>query len=140
MDGTFYLGNQLIEGSLDFLQALKRTGRSCLFLTNNSSKSASFYQDKLERMNVRAPFRRVLTSGQAPDAWYGAEVIRQMIEFAQGAIEILPGGGVTPDNAARILARTGCTEIHASASETRNGRKTTSAARVAAIRQAISDW
>ena len=65
MDGTFYLGNQLIEGSLDFLAALRRTGRQCLFLTNNSSKSASFYQRKLERMGVPAEFRNVLTSGQA---------------------------------------------------------------------------
>lgn len=65
MDGTFYLGNQLIEGSLDFLAALGRTGRQCLFLTNNSSKSAAFYEKKLERMGVPAEFRRVLTSGQA---------------------------------------------------------------------------
>ena len=65
MDGTFYLGNQLIEGSLDFLAALKSTGRKCLFLTNNSSKSASFYQEKLSRMGVQEEFRNVLTSGQA---------------------------------------------------------------------------
>lgn len=65
MDGTFYLGNQLIEGSLDFLEALGRTGRECLFLTNNSSKSASFYKEKLERMGVPERFRNVLTSGQA---------------------------------------------------------------------------
>ena len=65
MDGTFYLGNQLIEGSLDFLQALHDTGRQCLFLTNNSSKSASFYQEKLARMGVPEEFRHVLTSGQA---------------------------------------------------------------------------
>ena len=65
MDGTFYLGNQLIEGSLDFLEALRRTGRQCLFLTNNSSKSASFYQQKLGRMGVPEAFRNVLTSGQA---------------------------------------------------------------------------
>ena len=65
MDGTFYLGNQLIPGSLDFLAALERTGRQCLFLTNNSSKSAAFYQKKLERMGVPPQFRNVLTSGQA---------------------------------------------------------------------------
>ena len=62
MDGTFYLGNQLIDGSLDFLDALGRTGRQCLFLTNNSSKSAEFYR---QRMGVPAQFRNVLTSGQA---------------------------------------------------------------------------
>lgn len=65
MDGTFYLGNRLIDGSLDFLDALARTGRQCLFLTNNSSKSAAFYRDKLARMGVPEAFRRVLTSGQA---------------------------------------------------------------------------
>ena len=65
MDGTFYLGDRLIDGSLDFLEALRRTGRTNLFLTNNSSKSASCYEEKLQRMGVDAPFRRVLTSGQA---------------------------------------------------------------------------
>ena len=65
MDGTFYLGNQLIEGSLDFLDKLKKTGRQCLFLTNNSSKSASFYKEKLKKMGVPEEFRNVLTSGQA---------------------------------------------------------------------------
>jgi hydroxymethylpyrimidine pyrophosphatase-like HAD family hydrolase len=59
MDGTFYLGNQLIDGSLDFLDALKRTGRQCLFLTNNSSKSASFYKEKLKKMGVPEEFRSV---------------------------------------------------------------------------------
>lgn len=65
MDGTFYLGDNLIEGSLDFLDALKRTGRQCLFLTNNSSKSGSVYEEKLKKMNVPEEFRKVLTSGQA---------------------------------------------------------------------------
>ena len=57
MDGTFYLGDQLIEGSLDFLAALKRTGRTARFLTNNSSKSASVYKKKLERMGVPEEYR-----------------------------------------------------------------------------------
>ena len=39
-------------------------GRRC-FLTNNSSKSAEAYVEKLKRMGVRDPFLRVLTSGQA---------------------------------------------------------------------------
>ena len=66
MDGTFYLGNRLIEGSLGFLEALRRTGRDAWFLTNNSSKSASVYVDKLTRMGVPDPFRtQVMTSGHA---------------------------------------------------------------------------
>ena len=65
MDGTFYLGERLLDGSLAFLDRLRSTGRSALFLTNNSSKSAQAYVDKLRRMGVEEPFLNVLTSGQA---------------------------------------------------------------------------
>ncbi len=66
MDGTFYLGERLIEGSLDFLAALERTGRDAWFLTNNSSKSAAAYMEKLRRMGVPERFcQQVMTSGHA---------------------------------------------------------------------------
>ena len=65
MDGTFYLGEKLIDGSLDFLQCLQRTGRQAVFLTNNSSKSRSIYLDKLRRLGVRDPFLRVYSSSLA---------------------------------------------------------------------------
>ena len=65
MDGTFYLGDRLLDGSLDFLQRVKETGRSVLFVTNNSSKSADMYVQKLLRLGVPAEHARVLTSGQA---------------------------------------------------------------------------
>ena len=65
MDGTFYLGDRLIDGSLDFLAALERTGRTARFLTNNSSKSASVYAKKLEKMGVDGNYRDVMSSGHA---------------------------------------------------------------------------
>lgn len=70
MDGTFYLGDRLIEGSLDFLDALKKTGRRNLFLTNNSSKTADVYRNKLCRMGVPEEFCNVLTSGQAAARYF----------------------------------------------------------------------
>lgn len=82
---------------------------------------------------------RILTSGQAPSADEGAERIRQLRVRAQGRLVLLPGGGVTPANAHRILQLSGCDEIHASASVTENGRKVTSADTVAKILQAIND-
>ena len=39
MDGTFYLGDRIIPGGLEFLDALEKTGRTARFLTNNSSRS-----------------------------------------------------------------------------------------------------
>ena len=47
---------------------------------------------------IRCGVTRVLTSGQAKSAMLGAQIIAQMVRFAQGAIEILPGAGVTLDN------------------------------------------
>jgi len=65
MDGTFYLGNQLLEGSLDFIEKLRATGREFMFLTNNSSHSAQFYVQKLARMGLEIDRRHILTSGEA---------------------------------------------------------------------------
>ncbi len=65
MDGTFYLGNRILPGSLEFLDKLEETGRTALFVTNNSSKSAGAYVKKLQAMGVRPGFLEVLTSGQA---------------------------------------------------------------------------
>ena len=42
MDGTFYLGDRLIDGSLDFIDRVRATGRDFLFLTNNSSRGAAY--------------------------------------------------------------------------------------------------
>ena len=55
---------------------------------------------------------RVLTSGQAPDAFTGMDTIREMIDFADGRIQILPGGGVRLNNVDRIVGYTGCDQIH----------------------------
>lgn len=63
MDGTFYLGDKLIEGSLGFLEKLKETGREFLFFTNNSSKNGSFYKQKLAGMGCYVEENKIVTSG-----------------------------------------------------------------------------
>ena len=68
MDGTFYLGGKLIEGSIDFIRKVEETGRDYLFLTNNSSHNARFYVEKLKKMGLEVDKKRVLTSGEATAA------------------------------------------------------------------------
>ncbi|MBR4235251.1 MAG: HAD-IIA family hydrolase [Clostridia bacterium] len=68
MDGTFYLGDRIIEGSLEFIDTLKQTGRDFLFLTNNSSHNAAFYVKRLARMGLSVPREKILTSGEATAA------------------------------------------------------------------------
>jgi 4-nitrophenyl phosphatase len=63
MDGTFYLGDRLIEGSLGFLEKLKAAGREFLFFTNNSSKDGTFYKRRLSGMGCFVEEDRIVTSG-----------------------------------------------------------------------------
>ena len=58
---------------------------------------------------------RVLTSGQEPDVFYGTETVKEMIEYAAGRIEIMPGAGITQKNVRRIIDATGTNQIHIAA-------------------------
>ena len=55
MDGTFYLGEKILPGSLDFINRLKETGRDFLFLTNNSSHNARYYVKPVSYTHLTLP-------------------------------------------------------------------------------------
>ncbi len=59
---------------------------------------------------------RVLTSGQAPTAPEGAARIAHLQIAWGGRVEILPGSGVRPKNAAALVAETGVSQVHSSCS------------------------
>ncbi len=65
MDGTLYLGNRLFDSTPGFLNRIRESGRKLLFLTNNSSRSTSEYQQKLLGMGLQADEREIFTSAAA---------------------------------------------------------------------------
>ena len=65
MDGTLYLGSRLYDFTLELLDTLKKTGRSYLFMTNNSSKSVEDYVKKLGKLGIEATREDFMTSSQA---------------------------------------------------------------------------
>ena len=65
MDGTIYLDNDLFDGTLDFLSAIKKFGGKYLFVTNNSSKSTDAYVEKLARIGIESNEDDFLTSTDA---------------------------------------------------------------------------
>lgn len=67
---------------------------------------------------------RVMTSGQEETAYHGTSRIAQLVEQAAGRIEVLPAGGVNRFTVADVVARTGCTQVHASLRATRADRST----------------
>ena len=62
MDGTFYLDGNIIEGSIDFIDKVKATGRDFYFFTNNSSNNVEVCRAKLEKMGFPVDENRVIIS------------------------------------------------------------------------------
>ncbi|MFP4499794.1 MAG: HAD-IIA family hydrolase [Candidatus Hydrogenedentota bacterium] len=65
MDGTVYLGPAPIPGAAEFLRYLRDTARPHLFFTNNPTKDAARYAEKLHGMGIDAAPGDILTSGEA---------------------------------------------------------------------------
>ncbi len=55
---------------------------------------------------------RILSSGQAPTALEGAEVLKQMVEYGRGRFTIVAAGKITPQNRRQVATLTGATELH----------------------------
>lgn len=65
LDGTCYLGEQAIPGAPEFVARCRARGTKVLWLTNNCSRSAGEYAEKLRRLGFEAGAQDVFTSGEA---------------------------------------------------------------------------
>ena len=65
MDGTIYLDDDLFDGTMDFLEYVKKIGGRYIFLTNNSSKSVDKYIEKLGKLGIATTDEDFLTSTNA---------------------------------------------------------------------------
>ena len=59
--------------------------------------------------------KRILTSGQVPNAHDALPLLSQLVEKANGRIIIMPGSGVRASNIQEIIKVTKATEVHSSA-------------------------
>jgi copper homeostasis protein len=64
---------------------------------------------------VKTGCKRILTSGQVPNAFDAIPLIKQLVEQAEDRIIIMPGSGVRANNILDIIQQTGAVEIHSSA-------------------------
>jgi 4-nitrophenyl phosphatase/NagD protein len=74
MDGTIYLGKKLLPGALEFLDLLAERNLDYLLLTNNSSKHAGQYVEKLARFGIHVGKEQILTSGEATTIYLQKEM------------------------------------------------------------------
>ncbi|TRW27717.1 HAD-IIA family hydrolase [Criibacterium bergeronii] len=98
MDGTIYLGNTLIDGAKEFLEKIKKTGRSYIFLTNNTSKDKNLYVEKLNKLGISSEKSEIYSSSDATIAYLNDKNIRKVFlvgntslenEFKNSGIEVV---------------------------------------------------
>lgn len=82
---------------------------------------------------------RLLTSGQEKSAIEGLALIKELVTQADGHIIIMPGAGVSEENAQHILGHTNALEIHGSLRSMNNGRLVTDSNRVKLLINRINE-
>lgn len=81
MDGTIYLDNDLFDGTLDFLEYVKKIGGKYIFLTNNSSKSVDKYIEKLASLGIQSTAEDFLTSTNATVLYLNKKSYKKIYAF-----------------------------------------------------------
>lgn len=62
LDGTIYLGDELLPGAKELIEGLRATGRRTIFLSNNPTKSPQMYAEKLERLGIPTPVTDIVNT------------------------------------------------------------------------------
>ncbi|HIN45528.1 MAG TPA: HAD-IIA family hydrolase [Candidatus Poseidoniales archaeon] len=96
LDGTIYLGDNLIDGSLEFLNRCEKKGIQRFFLSNNSSKSVTEYLAKLHGLGIPAEANDVLLSTHDLLSWLGnEEVTETFLVGTEGMRSMLEAIGIS---------------------------------------------
>lgn len=69
MDGVLWRGNMPMPGLVDFFATLRREEIPFILATNNATKTAVQYTDKLALLGVEVPPAQILTSAEATAAY-----------------------------------------------------------------------
>lgn len=73
LDGTIYLGDELLPGAAELVHGLRDAGRETLFLSNNPTKNPQMYADKLTRLGLPTPVNRIVNPLVTIAAWLRKE-------------------------------------------------------------------
>ncbi|WP_324735265.1 HAD-IIA family hydrolase [Thermococcus sp. SY098] len=90
MDGVIYRGNTPIEGAKEVIDYLKSRNVPFVFLTNNSTKNAEMYREKLLNLGIDVEEDRIITSGYAT-----ARYLQK--HFKRGKVFVIGGKGLVEE-------------------------------------------
>jgi phosphoglycolate/pyridoxal phosphate phosphatase family enzyme len=69
LDGTVYLGDQLLPGVVELFSQLRERGKRIAFLSNNPTKNRAQYVEKLNRLGIVAQLDEVINSSSVMVQW-----------------------------------------------------------------------
>ena len=72
MDGTIYLGDDLLPGAKRLVEGLRSLGRPVRFLSNNPTKDPQLYVEKLEKLGIPTPIEEIANTVVTTVRWLKA--------------------------------------------------------------------
>lgn len=74
LDGTVYLGDELLPGARRLIEAVRARGAGTVFLSNNPTRDPEAYAEKLTRLGLPTPQTHVVTPLALVASWIQREV------------------------------------------------------------------
>lgn len=108
----FVVGALMSDGSLDSkaLETWKRTAEGYDFTFHRAFDEVADWKVAMDEL-IRMGFKRILTSGLANSVGEGLTNFAELVNYANGRIEIMAGGGLKPEQIVE-LAKAGVDAVH----------------------------
>jgi HAD superfamily hydrolase (TIGR01450 family) len=69
LDGTIYLGDELLPGAKRLILKLRELGKRVIFLSNNATKDPRMYAEKLGRLGLKTPASEIVNTVVTMTRW-----------------------------------------------------------------------
>ncbi|MEW1931503.1 HAD-IIA family hydrolase [Rhodococcus sp. NPDC079359] len=79
LDGTLYLGDELLPGAAHLIEALRDHGRRVVFCSNNPTRAPQQYADKLTSLGIPAQVSDVITTSMTTVRWLAENASKSKI-------------------------------------------------------------
>jgi HAD superfamily hydrolase (TIGR01450 family) len=69
LDGTIYLGDELLPGAKRLIETLRENGKKVIFLSNNPTKDPEMYSEKLTKLGLPTPQEETVNTVVTMTQW-----------------------------------------------------------------------
>ena len=107
MDGTIYLGYNVFDFAIRFINDLRKNGKKILFFTNNASHTDEYYLKKLTKLGFSPSPDEIMTSGDVTTVFLNRHRAGKSVylvgtdelveDFKSKGVNIVPGSSESAD-------------------------------------------